>query len=298
MFSRSSDTSTDAVEFDIVLDAFDRRPGAGEARQAVAVEPVVDQLLHAGRVEDRDHRVDEQEFGGMRDGRGFGHVVVAHQGEHAAMPGRSGEIGVAENVTGAIDAGALAVPDREHAVVLAFAEQFGLLRAPAGGRRKLLVEAGLEDDIRFGELLPGLPQLQVEPAQRRAAIAGDEAGGVQPVPAVALALHQQHADDGLRAGQEDTLFAEVELVVERDVVKRHPVSPQRRARKFARPGVQVEMAPVFPSTLHASNKFSLMWKCAIAVHRCRGRRTKVAGTASLGAAIFRTQGRLAFAAGF
>ena len=33
--------------FDVVLDAFDRGPGAGEARQREAVEAVVDQLLHA-----------------------------------------------------------------------------------------------------------------------------------------------------------------------------------------------------------------------------------------------------------
>ena len=66
-----------------------------------------------------------------------------------------------------------------------------------------------------------LPELQVEPAERRAAIAGDEAGGVEPGAAVALALHQQHADDGLRAGQENALLPEVEFVVERDVVKRH-----------------------------------------------------------------------------
>ena len=118
--------------------------------------------------------------------------------------------------------------------MLAFAEQFGLLRAPAGGRRQFLVEAGLEDDVGVGELLLGLPQLQVEPAERRAAIAGDEAGGVQPVPAVALALHQQHADDGLRAGQEDALLAEVELVVERDVVKRHQAFPLREAAPNSR----------------------------------------------------------------
>ena len=135
--------------FDVVLDAFDRRPGAGEARQRIAVEAVVDQLLDPGRIEDRDHRVDEQELGRMRVGRGFGHVVVAHQGEHAAMPRRAGEIGMAEDVAGAVDARALAVPEREHAVMLALAQQLGLLRPPAGGGREFLVEAGLEDDVRL-----------------------------------------------------------------------------------------------------------------------------------------------------
>jgi hypothetical protein len=63
--------------------------------------------------------------------------------------------------------------------------------------------------------LGGAPELLVEPAERRAAIAGDEARGVEPGAAVALALHQQHADERLRAGDEDALLFEVVLVVER-----------------------------------------------------------------------------------
>ena len=55
--------------------------------------------------------------------------------------------------------------------MLAFAEKLGLLRAPAGGGRKLLVQARLEDDIRFGELFLGAPELLVEAAERRAAVA-------------------------------------------------------------------------------------------------------------------------------
>ncbi len=117
--------------FDVVLDAFDRRPGAGETRHGKAVEPVIDDLLDAGRIEDRHHRVDEQELGGMRVGRGFGHVVVAHQGKHAAMLRRAGEIGVAEHVAGTVDARPLAVPDRKDAVMRAFAQQFRLLRCPS-----------------------------------------------------------------------------------------------------------------------------------------------------------------------
>ena len=148
-------------------------------------------------------------------------MVVAHQGEHAAMLRRAGEIGVAEDVARAVDARPLAVPDRKDAVVLAFAEKLRLLRAPAGGRGKLLVEAGLEDDVGAGELLLGAPELLVETAERRAAVAGNETRRIQAGPAVALALHQQHADDRLRAGQEDALLAEIELVVERNVVKRH-----------------------------------------------------------------------------
>ena len=74
-------------------------------------------------------------------------MVVAHQRQHAAMLGGAGEIGVAEHVAGAVDAGPLAVPDGEHAVVLAFAAQLRLLGAPQRGGGELLVDAGLEQDV-------------------------------------------------------------------------------------------------------------------------------------------------------
>ena len=108
-------------------------------------------LLHAGRVQDRDHHVDEVIFGLVRGGGGFGGVVVAHQRQHAAMLRGAGEIGVAEDVAGAVDARPLAVPDAEHAVELALAAQLGLLRAPDRGGGDVLVDAGLEPDVVFVE---------------------------------------------------------------------------------------------------------------------------------------------------
>ena len=130
-----------------LVHALERDPGAGEARHRPAVEAVVDDLLHARRIEDRDHQVDEVEFGLVRGGGGFRRVVVAHQRQHAAVLRGAGEIGVAEHVAAAVDAGALAVPHAEHAVVLALAAQLGLLRAPDRGGGELLVDAGLEHDV-------------------------------------------------------------------------------------------------------------------------------------------------------
>ena len=74
-------------------------------------------------------------------------MVVAHQRQHAAVPGGAGEIGMAEHVAGAVDARALAVPHAEHAIELAFAAQLGLLRAPERGGGEVLVDAGLELDV-------------------------------------------------------------------------------------------------------------------------------------------------------
>src|ERR1043165_7708593 len=158
--------------------AFERRPRAAVARHRPAVERVVDDLLNAGRVQDRDHHIDEMEFGLVRRGGGFRRVVVADQGTPAAVLRGAGEIGMAEDVAGAIDARPLAVPHAEYAVVLALAPQLRLLRAPDGGRGKVLVQAGLEQDVaRRGAGLRA-HELLIGRAERRAAIARDVACGV------------------------------------------------------------------------------------------------------------------------
>ena len=138
----------------------------------------------------------------------------------------AGEIGVAENVAGAVDAGALAVPHAENAVELAFAAQFGLLRAPQRGRGEILVDAGLEADVALVEKWLGAQEVAVEAAERRAAIAGDEAGGIEPVAAVELLLHQAEPHQRLEAGHEDAALAEIVLVVEFDVAQRHSAASQ------------------------------------------------------------------------
>ena len=74
-------------------------------------------------------------------------MIVAHQGQHAAMFRRAREIDVAEDIAAAVDAWTLAVPEREDAVVFAFAAHLGLLRAPDGGRGEILVEARLKQDV-------------------------------------------------------------------------------------------------------------------------------------------------------
>src|SRR5262245_35529825 len=128
---------------------------------------------------------------------------------------------MAKNVAGAIDAGSLAVPEAEHAVELAFAAQLGLLRAPQRGRSNVLVDAGLETDVVLVERTLGADELLVERAERRAAIAGDEARGVEAGATVALLLHQAEPDQRLEAGHKNPALGEVIFVVERDVVERH-----------------------------------------------------------------------------
>ena len=95
------------------------------------------------------------------------------------------------------------------------------MRAPYGGRGEILVQAGLKDDVVLVEdLLRGM-HLRIDSAERRSAIAGDEACRiVRAGLAVTLLLHEKEPNDRLRAGREHTLFRQVELVVEGNALER------------------------------------------------------------------------------
>ncbi len=154
-------------------------------------------------------------------------MIVAHQRQHAAVLRGAGEIGVAEHVAGAVDAGTLAVPHAENAVVFALAAQLGLLRAPYRRGGEILIDAALEPDIAFFEERPGAQELAVEAAERRAAVAGDKSRGIEPVAAVELLLHQAEPDQRLEAGHEYAALAKVVFIVELDVAQRHSDRPPK-----------------------------------------------------------------------
>ncbi len=98
-------------------------------------------------------------------------MVVAGQTKHAAVLGRACRIAVAEHVAATVDAGALAVPDADHAIMVGAGRQIELLRAPDRGRREILVHAGLELDVVLLEMLSRGEQLLVVATERRASIA-------------------------------------------------------------------------------------------------------------------------------
>src|SRR5882724_5825653 len=159
-------------------------------------------------------------------------MVVAHQGENAAMPRGAVEIGVAERIAAPVYAGAFSVPDSEDAVIAPLATNLGLLRAPDGCGREIFVEARREDDLARLQMFLCAPELQVEAAERRPAIAADEACGVQSGAAVALLLHEHEANDRLRPGKEHAILCEVVLVVERHPAAGH-FSSRRRVKSDA-----------------------------------------------------------------
>mgnify|MGYP000486279152 CR=1 FL=1 len=157
---------------------------------------------------------DPELIGGVRIRAGD--MVIAGHGQHAAMLGAACEIGVLEGVAGAVDAGALAVPHGEHAVVLGRADQVHLLRTPDGRGRQVCVDARHELHVVRFQLLLGFPQVLVEAAQGRAAVAGNEPGRVEACGLVAQALHHGQAHEGLDTGQEDGAGSGRVFVVEAD----------------------------------------------------------------------------------
>ena len=185
------------------------------------MQAVIQNFLHASRVEDRHHPVDEDKLRLVRIGRAFGGMIIAHQADDAAMLRRASHVGMAEDIARAVNARPLAIPEAEDAIIFAFATHFGLLRAPDGGRGKVLVQTGLEQHLSLIQLALGAKQLRVEPAQRRAAIAGDKACRVQPSLLIAQTLRHQQAHDGLGACQKHMALGQIILVIQRD-------GPQRR----------------------------------------------------------------------
>src|SRR6516225_8412847 len=130
-------------------------------------------------------------------------MVVAHQRDHTAVLRGAGEIGVTESIARTIDARAFAVPHAEHAIIFALAAQLGLLRARQRGRGEVLIRCRMEDDVVLRKPVTRAHELLVERAERRAAIAGDVARGIEAGAAVALLLHQSEAHNGLETSDED-----------------------------------------------------------------------------------------------
>src|SRR6185437_14287500 len=142
-------------------------------------------------------------------------------------------------VAAAIDAGALAVPDADHAIILGARRQVELLRAPDRGRGQILVHAGLELDVVLLEMLSRGKQLLVVAAERRAAIAGNKTRGVEAGGAVAADLRHRQPDQRLNPRHEDMAGALGVFLIETDrtlidshcfllkAVRPRPVSPGR-----------------------------------------------------------------------
>jgi hypothetical protein len=195
-----------------VRDHLDRTPQPGGAGELECVAAKGQGVGDASRIERRDAELGEQALRRARQGRGLAGGVVAHEGNHAAARAASDPVAVADRIGGPVDAGRLAVPDPEHAVVARVRQVVGELAAPYRGRRELLVEArDVEDGFIHGHLAES-GHLAVEARQGRALVSGDHRGRVQPRPPVSAPLLEQHANERLHACEEDPTRIEQVLV--------------------------------------------------------------------------------------
>src|SRR6185312_6681210 len=119
---------------------------------------------------------------------------------------RRGAVGIAvlERVARSIDARSLPIPEAEHSLHLPIRLRLDLLRAEHGGGCKVLVHGGQEFDSMRLQPVRNTPELKIDAAERRAAIARDETRGVEPCSAIAPRLIERDTHDGLRAGQKHT----------------------------------------------------------------------------------------------
>ena len=188
---------------DDLRDRLDAHPGAGVARQRPAVQPELDQLGDARGAQHRHAPRHHREVALVGHRRGHAAVIVAGHHQHAAVGRGAARVAVLERIGRAIDTGPLAVPEPEHRAHGALRVALDLLRAEHRGGGQLLVDRRQEADVGRVEPRPRTPQLLVVGAERRAAIAADEAGGVEPARSVERALHQRQPHQRLRAGEED-----------------------------------------------------------------------------------------------
>jgi hypothetical protein len=179
------------------------RPQAGDAREHEAVEAQVQDLLHIAGVERGHERVRQRPLGMAGQGGRLRDGVVAGQGQHAAVLPHSREVRMLEHVTGAVHAGRLPVPHAEHAVVLGAREGVDHLAAEHGGGAQILVEP--EEKTTWCSVRSFAYALQrlVQPAQGRAAVAGDEGGGAKAATAIRAVLIERQAHQRLDAGKKD-----------------------------------------------------------------------------------------------
>ena len=199
---------------DHFADRLEAHPRARKARQRPAVQPELQVLGDVARVQHRHAPGLHRQVALVRHRRRDAAVVVTGNHEHTALRRRAVDVAVLERIARAIDAGAFAVPHRGHAIDRALRVQRHALRAQARRGRQVFVDGRQELHAGGVEQLLRLPQLLIDHAQRRAAIAGNEGGRLQAGGFVGAALHQQQAHQRLRAGEKDGAGGGGEVVLQ------------------------------------------------------------------------------------
>ncbi len=169
-------------------DEFEPRPDSARPGQSHSMAGDIERFLRVAGEQQRHVQVDHRGIARRRHGRRLGTRVVADHGDDAAVGSGAGEHGVADRITGAIDAGALAVPHAEDAVVQAIVECDGKLAPHHRRCGELLVDARLIDDRQVGNCAQGALDLLAERSDRRPLIATDERRCVETVATIETEL--------------------------------------------------------------------------------------------------------------
>ena len=181
------------ARLDNLLNRLHRGPHARKAAHRERMHAEVENLLHARRKEDRQSTGLEDMVALVGSGRALGHMVVAGDGDHTAPSRRARHIRVLEDIRAAVHSRTFAVPDAENAIkpIGSRWREAELLGSPQRGRRQLLVDAGLENNVLGLEVLGRLDQRLVVATQRRAAVTADETRRILAGQGVALALQHR-----------------------------------------------------------------------------------------------------------
>ena len=209
-------------------DHLERDPQARVPGERDAVQAEVDDLLYRAGVEDGDLGVVEGglDLGGQ--GRRLCHRVVPGQHQNPAVGRGALEVAVLEHVAAAVHARALAVPHAHHAVVAVEGSEQRLLAAPHRGGGQLLVHARHPHHVVGVEQGPVALDGEVDGAQRRALVPGDEGGGAQAPGRVGSVLIDGQAHYRLDPGQQHPSPFQRELLIEIEVL--HQLGPPCRRR--------------------------------------------------------------------
>ena len=142
-----------------------------------------------------------------------GRIVAGHQ-EHATLRVDAADIGVADGVARAVDAGRLAVPHAENTVVAALEVVVGELCTPHGGGAEVFVEAWQELDVVGIELRLVRQHERVDPAQRRTPVAAHHGSVVETISLVGAELIEEGAQQRLHSRHRNIALLQSEPILE------------------------------------------------------------------------------------
>jgi hypothetical protein len=179
------------------------------------MQAIIEIFLDIGRVEHRHQQRLEKVLGLVRQGRGFGRMVVAGNDQHAAMLREPAALAWRKTSPQRSTPGPLPYHRPNTPSYLAPGNR------PTCWLPQTVVAA-------MSSLMPGWKVMwcsarcalafhrpRIEIAERAAAVAGNEAGGIQPGGKVALALQHRQADQRLGTGQKDAAGCGGVFVVQR-----------------------------------------------------------------------------------